>query len=190
MDPQVFNIWFAGFYEGEGAVSNDKSNRNRLHVSVSQNDRTPLDLACKKWGGSVRERIRKSNASDKMCFGHEWTLRGKLVKQFFDDITPYMLIPYKKNQLEEAIKKAEQEWNDKFKCNFCEKIYTDPSGRRRHEKKEHIDNGILFECPLCKNTYKSKDSMNRHIKINHKTNASSLISRERDNSIAGSPLEL
>lgn len=30
-------IWFCAFYEGEGSVSNDKSN-NRLKLSISQNE--------------------------------------------------------------------------------------------------------------------------------------------------------
>ena len=28
-------IWFCGFYEGEGSVSNDKSNKNRIKFSIS-----------------------------------------------------------------------------------------------------------------------------------------------------------
>ena len=35
-------IWFAGFYEGEGSISNDINNRNRLRLNISQNDKTPL----------------------------------------------------------------------------------------------------------------------------------------------------
>lgn len=33
---------FVGFYEGEGSLSNDKSNNNRIRLSVSQNDPAPL----------------------------------------------------------------------------------------------------------------------------------------------------
>jgi hypothetical protein len=51
-----FVIWFAGFYEAEGCVCNDRYNRNMLHVSVTQNDRAPLDLARKKWGGSISKK--------------------------------------------------------------------------------------------------------------------------------------
>jgi len=167
MDQQTFAIWFAGFYEGEGSVSNDKSNRNRLHICVAQNDRTPLDMACQRWGGTVRKRTRVSPASEKICFGHEWTIRGIQTDRFIEDISPYMIIPYKINQLKQAQEISKQKWITKFKCNFCDKTYTDPSGRRRHEKKEHIDKGTLFQCDICPNTYKSKDSMNRHKKLNH-----------------------
>lgn len=48
----------AGFYEGEGYVSNDKSNNNRIRLGIDQNDPTPLYKAQEIWGGSVRARTR------------------------------------------------------------------------------------------------------------------------------------
>lgn len=51
-----------------------------------------------------------------------------------------------------------------FKCNFCDNNYTDPSGVRRHEVKEHINKGQEFECS-CGLKYKSKDTINRHIRL-------------------------
>jgi len=177
MDPQSekFVIWFTGFYEGEGSVCNDKSNRNRLHISVSQNDRTPLDLAQKRWGGSVRRRIRISPASTKICYGHEWTIRGGHAEIFIKDIEPFMIIPYKIGQLDNAKTVAAQPWKGSFKCHFCDLEYSDPSGRRRHEIKEHISKNQLFCCEFCSQNYKSRDSMNRHIRLNHQPNASSQI---------------
>lgn len=177
MDPQSekFVVWFAGFYEGEGTVCNDKSNRNRLHVSVAQNDRTPLNLAQIRWGGSVRERTRISPASEKICHGHEWTIRGKNVELFFEDIEPFMIIPYKINQLIKARAIAAGPWNEQFKCNFCDMKYSDPSGRRRHEIKEHISKGQFFCCEFCGQNHKSVNSMRRHIRLNHKPNASSQV---------------
>ena len=47
MNNDVFKIWMAGFYEGEGSISNDISNNNRLRLSISQNDVTPLEKALK-----------------------------------------------------------------------------------------------------------------------------------------------
>ena len=47
MDQQQITIWFAGFYEGEGSVSNDTHNRNRIRLSISQNDKTPLEIGKK-----------------------------------------------------------------------------------------------------------------------------------------------
>ncbi len=50
-----------------------------------------------------------------------------------------MKIPYKKQQIENAIKKASIGIDRRFKCKFCELDYASPSGRRRHEKSEHPD---------------------------------------------------
>ena len=51
MNKKTFTIWMAGFYEGEGYVSNDKSNNNRIRLGIDQNDPTPLIKAQKIWEG-------------------------------------------------------------------------------------------------------------------------------------------
>ena len=168
MDQHTIKIWFAGFYEGEGSISNDISNRNKLRINISQNDKTPLIEGQKIWGGYIYERVRKSPSSDKICCGHEWRLNHNEAITFINDIKPYLLIPYKIKQIETCFSKLNEKWDRKFKCNFCAKEYSDISGRRRHEKKEHIDKGVYFECEKCNKKYKSKDSLNRHKKINHK----------------------
>jgi hypothetical protein len=192
MDQQlIFKIWFAGFYEGEGSITNDSSNNNRLRICVSQNDITPLKKAKEIWGGGLRERIRLSPASNKICYGNEWRLSHNDSLKFIEDIKPFMIIPYKINQIKVALEKYKEGNNQTYKCNFCEKNYANPSGRRRHEKKEHIEKGVLFFCniELCKRTFKSKDSMNRHIKINHKhTNTSLDYKSDQDGSITGNSL--
>ena len=104
MDDEKFKIWMAGFYEGEGSVSNDISNSNRLRLCISQNDPTPLIKAKEKWGGTIRERIRKSPASGKLCYGNEWQLCHNDSLKFINDIRPYMIIPYKIQQLEKVLK--------------------------------------------------------------------------------------
>ncbi len=167
MDPQTFLIWFVGFYEGEGSVSNDKHNNNRIRLSVSQNDVTPLLLARERWGGKVYKRVRKSPASDKICTGHEWRLGHVASLRFIEVIRPYMLIPAKSKQIDVALKKASEGYKMNHRCNFCEKSYANAAGRRRHERKEHIAKGVLFKCELCDRTFKSKDSVNRHKRINH-----------------------
>jgi hypothetical protein len=170
MDQQlIFKIWFAGFYEGEGSISNDKSNNNRFIISVSQNDRTPLDKAQSVWGGKIRKRTRIS-ATGKICIGHEWRISYLDSLKFIEDIKPFMIIPYKIGQIEKALKKHDDGNNEKYKCNLCDKIYSSPSGRRRHEKKEHVEKGTIFKCNMvdCERTFKSKDSLNRHKRINHK----------------------
>jgi len=98
-------IWFAGFYEGEGSITNDISNNMRFRVNISQNDKTPLEIGQKIWGGSIRKRIRKSPASDKICTGHDWILYHKEATKFIDDISPYMRIPYKIDQIKVAREK-------------------------------------------------------------------------------------
>ncbi len=129
--------WFSGFYEGEGCVSNDISNNMRLRLSISQNDRTPLDFGKSIWGGTVRKRIRKSPASDKICIGHDWVLRHHESLKFLEDIKPYMKIPYKINQIQIVMDKFNQGIQRRFVCPHCNEDYASPSGRRRHVLMKH-----------------------------------------------------
>ena len=139
----VNKIWFAGFYEGEGSISNDISNNMRYRISISQNDKTPLELGKNIWGGSIRTRTRKSPASDKICFGHEWILYHKEATKFIEDISPFMKIPYKIEQIENVKQNLQKGIQRRFKCKFCECDYASPSGRRRHEKHEHSETQAL-----------------------------------------------
>ena len=131
--------YFAGFYEGEGYITNDKSNNNRLRLGIDQNDPTPLFQAQKIWGGSVTQRTRKSPASDKICVGHTWRLCHNGALAFISDISNFMRIPYKKNQVAIAIETSKIGLTRRFACPHCDKDYANPSGRRRHVKKEHTD---------------------------------------------------
>tara|TARA_B100000989_G_C19456906_1_gene434419 strand:+ start:311 stop:880 length:570 start_codon:yes stop_codon:yes gene_type:complete len=171
MDQQQLNIWFAGFYEGEGSVSNDSNNRNKLRLSISQNDPTPLLMAKEKWGGFIRKR-KRITPKGKICHGNEWVLNHNEALKFIEDIKPYMLIPYKINQLNKVIKKSKEKWTKRFKCKFCDADFSDPSGRRRHEKNQHIKKGEKFFCEICNKQYNSIDSKKRHIRLNHNSTAS------------------
>ncbi len=111
-------------------------------------------------------------ASNKICKGYEWVLNHNQALKFIDDIKSFMLIPYKINQIKKCKIKSQVIWTKKFKCSFCDKIYSDPSGRRRHEKNIHINNNVLHQCLLCDKKYKSRCSMKRHIKLNHNSVAS------------------
>lgn len=155
-------IWFCGFYEGEGSVSNDKSNNNRIRLSISQNDKTPLELGKSIWGGSIRLRIRQSK--NKECHSYEWVLNHNQSLIFLEDIKPYMKIPYKITQIQKVLDEHKNGWHGEYKCSICELVYSSPQGRRRHEKKVHINNSVLYKCSQCKNEYEYKDSLNRHIK--------------------------
>lgn len=139
MNEEQFKIWFSGFYEGEGSISNDISNNNKIRISVSQNDPFPLEKAKDIWGGSIRKRIRKSPASDKICVGYEWRISHNESLKFIEDIKPYMIIPYKINQMNIVIENSFKGLERRFKCNYCEEDYASPSGRRRHEKTKHIN---------------------------------------------------
>ena len=83
-----------------------------------------------------------------------------------------MMIPYKIQQVKKCEDLFKQEWNGKFKCSFCESVFTDIPGKKRHEKVNHIEKGVLHKCSLCEKTYLSFGSMKRHIRINHNSVAS------------------
>jgi len=78
-------IWIAGFYEGEGTISNDISNNNSIRVCIYQNENV-FEEPQKKWGGRINKRSRKSPASNKICTNHEWRLCKKEGEKFIKDI--------------------------------------------------------------------------------------------------------
>jgi hypothetical protein len=131
--------WFCGFYEGEGWITNDITNNNHFRIGLAQNDPFPLELCKEIWGGYLRKRERTTNATSKLCIGYELILSYQQSKKFIEDIKPYMVIPYKIKQIEEAEKKAEKGLDRRFKCKYCDLDYASPSGRRRHELQIHIN---------------------------------------------------
>ena len=58
-----------------------------------------------------------------------------------------MRIKYKIEQMNIAIETSKQKLDRRFKCNYCNKDFANPSGRRRHEKKEHLNLPIQTFCP-------------------------------------------
>jgi len=197
--PELRCAWFAGFYEGEGHISTDRSNNNRLRLGISQNDPTPLELGKKHWGGSISKRTRKSPASDKMCTCYEWRLSHNDSLKFIDDIRPYMIIPRKIKQLEEAIARSKEGSDVEYACTFCDETFAYASNRRRHERTQHIERGTRFECDVegCSRSYKTRDSLTRHQRLDHKPDASDeessdeeiliITSKLRDTSLRESP---
>jgi len=164
--------WYAGFYEGEGCICNDTSNSNHIRVSIAQNDNTPLIRAEEIWGGSIQKRIRKSPASDKICTGYDWRLCNKTAHKFIDDISPYLRIPYKMKQIEDALEKEKIKVKMEFKCPHCPKIYTNAAGRRRHIKTLHPngDQNNEFKCDFCDKKFGYRDSKLRHERLKHQEN--------------------
>lgn len=63
----------------------------------------------------------------------------KEATKFIQDISPFMKIPYKIEQIKLAKLRSQEGITRKFKCHFCEEEYASPSGRRRHEKSKHTD---------------------------------------------------
>jgi hypothetical protein len=129
--------WFCGFYEGEGWISNDIGNNNRTRLGIAQNDRTPLDIGMKLWGGAIRKRVRKSIASNKICTGYEWVLPHVKSLEFIKDIRPFMMIPQKIAQVDRVLNKFKHGEKQEYKCKSCDIYYASPSGRRRHYKQVH-----------------------------------------------------
>lgn len=173
-------IWFAGFYEGEGSISNDINNRNRLRINISQNDKTPLEIGKEIWGGFIRERVR-TTPNGKICYGNEWVLNHNQSLSFIEDIKEHMIIPYKIKQIELALEKLNETWDKRFTCSFCDCDFADPSGRRRHEKRNHIEKDVRFKCNLCDKEYTARDTLKRHIKLNHSSVASDSVSNLETN---------
>jgi hypothetical protein len=91
----------------------------------------------KIWGGIIKKRIRKSPASEKICTGYEWVLSHKQSLLFIEDIKPFMLIPTKIKQIDKVIDTFENGEKLYYKCYTCDKIYANPSARRRHNKNVH-----------------------------------------------------
>lgn len=130
-------IWICGFYEGEGTISNDISNNNSIRLCIYQNENCFIEYQ-KVYGGKIYKRERKSPTSDKICINHEWRLCRTDAEKFINDIRQYMKTQYKINQLESVLQKSKEKPIVKYKCNYCDKYYANPSGRRRHEKQNHL----------------------------------------------------
>ncbi len=86
--------------------------------------------------------------------------------KFIENIKPYMIIPYKIEQIKKCELKCKEKWDRKFKCSFCDKELSDLPGKLRHEKTFHI-NPVKIKCDYCNNTFMNKTSVNRHVKISH-----------------------
>ena len=56
---------------------------------------------------------------------------------FLEDIKPFMLIPYKINQVKIALERMEEGSDARYPCKICEADFASPSGRRRHFKNFH-----------------------------------------------------
>jgi hypothetical protein len=168
------------------AMTAQNGNRIRMGISQQRSLGTPLKLAQEVWGGHIAKRTRKSPASDKICVGYEWRLSHIASLRFFDDIRPYMIIPYKKVQLAAAIKRSRVKADHSYSCAFCEETFGYASNRRRHERTHHLEKDSCFTCDGCSKPYKTRDSLTRHKRQSHKTNVSG-SSEPQDTSLQETP---
>lgn len=165
LEESDFLSYTAGFYEGDGCIFIDVANSNAMSVNIDQQTLEPLHLFKEKWGGFIKERSRKSPASDKMCQVYTWVIKSKATRQFIEDIKDHMIIPYKIEQMDAIIEKSKTKSDKLYKCNLCDKTFSNAPNRRRHEK-THDDNTI-FACTECDKTYKSSDALKYHIESTH-----------------------
>jgi hypothetical protein len=93
----------------------DKSNGNSLIVGIDQQTIEPLNKAKEIWGGHIRKRTRQSPAylkngekSEKICIAYIWQLKNKKVLNFINNIKPFLKIPLKIKQIENALKKSKK----------------------------------------------------------------------------------
>ncbi len=164
---EVTKAWFAGFYEGEGSIYANDRNNYRIRLSICQNDSSPLYEGQSYWGGNIYKRVRKSPASDKICTCHYWNLNHTSSMKFIEDIKPYMRIPYKIEQMDNALNCFKTLQNSKFYCKFCNNEFSNLPSKSRHEKQQHIEKERIFKCNTCNKEYKSQGTLNRHIKEKH-----------------------
>ena len=56
-----------------------------------------------------------------------------------------------------------------FKCNLCEKLYTDERGLQIHVLLIHLEQGKpeKFKCEICDQSFSSSRYLKSHVKTNH-----------------------
>lgn len=106
--------WLAGFWEGEGFAgcyrNRRKDSRNKniiryfyvLKVAICQRQKEPL-VHCKKllgYGSFFRGRGGYKNS-----FLWTWSAGQKGARKFLKLIRPYVINPYKQNQIDKALRK-------------------------------------------------------------------------------------
>ena len=107
-----FDIWAAGFFDGEGCVlvARCKNNGVRggwnyyLQVSIAQQDRRPLELINSKFGGAIRLNRGKATYEKKKEHVYTWSLvlSGTNAYSFLKAIQPYCVVKFE--QVTEALR--------------------------------------------------------------------------------------
>lgn len=92
-------IWAAGFFDGEGSVTLQKSNRYQLQVHIAGSNLSALNIFKEYWGGKMNIVAHKEqdigNTGYKakhtvyqLTFNHD----GKERKQLLQDLLPYLIV--------------------------------------------------------------------------------------------------
>ena len=82
IDDPCFDVWVAGFFDGEGCVyvAKCKNTGSRggwnyyLQISIAQQDKRPLHLIQSKFGGSIRLNKAKATYEKKKDHVYTWSL--------------------------------------------------------------------------------------------------------------------
>jgi len=170
------NAWFSGFYEGEGSIWNDRSDHNKVTMSLTQKDLTPLIIAKDIWGGAIRK-VKYKDKKDVPRVCHDWRIGHEKSMKFIEDIKPYMKIPYKINQLEESLRLFEDapSLTADYKCHYCEESFYTRSQRGHHTDKHHREKSV---CDICTRKFVYPSEVIRHKAINHPEGATYNLTQE------------
>ncbi len=107
-----FDIWAAGFFDGEGCVLVAKCKNTGvrggwnyyLQVSIAQQDRRPLELINSKFGGAIRLNRSKATYEKKKDHVYTWSLvlSGINALCFLRAIQPHCVVKFE--QVTEALR--------------------------------------------------------------------------------------
>ena len=99
---EIDRAYAAGFFDGEGHISIAFStarkcrgysyDRYTLSVSMSQNDRRPLDWLSSRFGGNVRHLVAKRSYDKGKYSRYDWSLACTNAAEFLRKVRPWLLV--------------------------------------------------------------------------------------------------
>lgn len=79
----VLKAYAAGWFDSSGYVDVLYDNGSpQAHFSITQNERSGMDMLCAAWGGTVYSESTT----------HRWRLRQAEIETFLYDVRPYLLV--------------------------------------------------------------------------------------------------
>lgn len=96
-EPSIEQVaWAAGFFDGEGCILGKRTKDGaELVVTVTQNDRRPLELLMGWFGGSIEHEISKKFVYDR----YRWVITRRKARLFLQAIAPYLVVKRERAQL-------------------------------------------------------------------------------------------